>query len=123
MELWIRSQDRGSLVKVDNLYVSVGNYICYYVEKGKEIPNTYYRPSGELGRYKTKERALEVLDEIQNILKPQLIIKNSGKIIGSFEDTLVREGATYELKELWTSLYQMTEKERKTGGGFIWHFV
>lgn len=68
MELWIRSQDRGSLVKVDNLYVSVGNYICYYVEKGKEIPNTYYRPSGELGRYKTKERALEVLDEIQAYL-------------------------------------------------------
>lgn len=107
MELWIRSQDRGSLVKVDNLYVSVGNYICYYVEKGKEIPNTYYRPSGELGRYKTKERALEVLDEIQNILEPQLIIKNSGKIIGSFEDTLVREGATYELKELSTFVYQM----------------
>ena len=107
MELWIRSQDRGSLVKVDNLYVSVGNYICYYVEKGKEIPNTYYRPSGELGRYKTKERAIEVLDEIQNILKPQLIIKNSGKIIGSFEDTLVREGATYELKESSTFVYQM----------------
>lgn len=110
MELWIRSQDRGSLVKVDNLYVSVGNYICYYVEKGKEIPNTYYRPSGELGRYKTKERALEVLDEIQNILKPQLITKNSGKIIGSFEDTLVREGATYELKELSTFVYQMPER-------------
>ena len=107
MELWIRSQDRGSLVKVDNLYVSVGNYICYYVEKGKEIPNTYYRPSGELGRYKTKERALEVLDEIQNILKSQLIIKNSGKIIGSFEDTLVREDATYKLKELSTYVYQM----------------
>ena len=110
MEIWIRRQDRGSLVKVDNLYVSVGNYICYYVEKGKEIPNTYYRPSGELGRYKTKERALEVLDEIQNILKPQLITKNSGKIMGSFEDTLVREGATYELKELSTYVYQMPEK-------------
>ena len=65
MELWVRSQDRGSIVKVDNLYISVGNYICYYVEKGKEVSNTYYRPSGELGRYATKERALEVLDEIQ----------------------------------------------------------
>lgn len=65
MKLWIRSQDKSSIVKVDNLYVSVGNYICYYVEKGKEVPDTYYRPSGELGRYKTKERALEILDEIQ----------------------------------------------------------
>lgn len=67
MDLWIRSQDKTSLVKVDNLYVSVGNYICYYVEKGKEVPNTYYRPSGELGRYETYERALEVLDEINEI--------------------------------------------------------
>ena len=50
------------------------------------------------------ERAL---DEIQNILKPQFIIKDSGKIIGSFEDTIVREGATYELKELSTYVYQM----------------
>lgn len=66
MELWIRSQDKSSIVKVDNLYVSVGNYICYYVEKGKEVPDTYYRPNGELGRYETKERALEVLDEIQD---------------------------------------------------------
>lgn len=68
MELWIRSQDKSSIVKVDNLYVSVGNYICYYVEKGKEAPDTYYRSSGELGRYETKERALEVLDEIQDEL-------------------------------------------------------
>lgn len=68
MELWIRSQDKSSIVKVDNLYVSVGNYICYYVEKGKEVPGTYYRPSGELGRYETQERALEVLDEIQRLI-------------------------------------------------------
>lgn len=68
MDLWIRSQDKSSLVKVDNLYVSVGNYICYYVEKGKEVPNTYYRPSGELGRYETHERALEILDEISDEL-------------------------------------------------------
>ena len=39
MELWIRSQDRESLVKVDNLYISVGNYICYYVENGVILQN------------------------------------------------------------------------------------
>lgn len=73
MELWIRSQDKSSIVKVDNLYVSIGNYICYYVEKGKEVPGTYYRPSGELGIYETKERAIEVLDEIQQyILLPNI---------------------------------------------------
>jgi hypothetical protein len=65
----VRSQDKHSLVKVDNLYVSIGNYICYYVEKGKEQPGTYYRPAGELARYETNERALEVLDEIQDLMR------------------------------------------------------
>ena len=58
MELWVRSQDKQSLVKVDNLYISVGNYICYYVEKDKEQPGTYFRPAGELGRYKTKRKSI-----------------------------------------------------------------
>lgn len=83
MELWIRSQDKSALVKVDNLYVSVGNYICYYVEKGKEVPNTYYRPSGELGRYETKERALEVLTEIQNMLYAGLQATNNHQLAGT----------------------------------------
>lgn len=87
MELWVRSQDRESLVKVDNLYVSVGNYICYYVEKGKEVPNTYYRSSGELGRYATKERALEVLDEIQNFIENRNKIKITQEINGIISET------------------------------------
>ena len=83
MELWIRSQDKSSIVKVDNLYVSVGNFICYYVEKGKEVPDTYYRPSGELGRYETRERALEVLDEIQNMLYGGLKATNNNQLAGT----------------------------------------
>lgn len=83
MELWIRSQDKSSIVKVDNLYVSVGNFICYYVEKGKEVPDTYYRPSGELGRYETRERALEVLDEIQNMLYAGLQATNNHQLAGT----------------------------------------
>ena len=102
MELWIRSQDKRILQKVDNVFLNA-NY------DNKRI-STYDGDSTTLGEYKTKERALEVLDEIQNILKPQLIIKDSGKIIGSFEDTIVREGATYELKEFSTYVYQMPEK-------------
>ena len=99
MNLWVRSQDKRILQKVDNIFLDA-NY------EDKRIC-TYDGDNVELGTYKTKERALEVLDEIQNILKPQLIIKDSGKIIGSFEDTIVREGATYELKELSTFVYKM----------------
>lgn len=55
MELWIRSQDRKSLVKVDsNLTVDDTNSIfCDY-------------DSHFIGSYKTKERALEVLDYIED---------------------------------------------------------
>lgn len=106
MNLWVRSQDKTIFQIVDNLLISDGN-------NAKGTFNIYTNSllvQNVLGEYKTKERAIEVLDEIQNILKPQLIIKNSGKIIGSFEDTIVREGATYELKELSTFVYQMPEK-------------
>lgn len=111
MELWIRSQDKSSIVKVDNLYVSVGNYICYYVEKGKEVPGTYYRPSGELGRYKTKERAIEILDEIQNILKPKYILDSSSI---RPDNSWVENGVIFQnydanakIEELSTFVYQM----------------
>ena len=115
MELWIRSQDKSSIVKVDNLYVSVGNYICYYVEKGKEVPGTYHRPSGELGRYETKERALEILDAIQNILSPKYILDSSSiKHAGNFyeEKGMIFQNydANAKIEELSTFVYQMPEK-------------
>lgn len=58
MELWIRSQNRSQLVKITGLLLL-----------DKEIrgfTNTEY--FYELGIYKTKERALEVLDDIQHKL-------------------------------------------------------
>ena len=101
MELWIRSQDKTQLAQITGLLLN-DNEIRGFTN--------YHQNYYELGEYKSKERALEILDEIQKILKPQLIIKDSGKIIGSFEDTIIREGATYELKELSTFVYQMPEK-------------
>ena len=63
MELWIRSQDRKSLVKV--------NEIKFYERNGH-----YYIGDGfedNYASYKSKERALEVLDEIQNKIKQRFI--------------------------------------------------
>lgn len=114
MNLWVRSQDKEKLLKCNDIAISYN-----MINEGESIKFKGYKIVGYfdknteyeiLGIYETKERALEVLDEIQNILKPQLIIKDRGKIIGSFEDTIVREGATYELKELSTFVYQMPEK-------------
>ncbi len=56
MDLWIRSQDKEKLVKVNDIAIEM-NMIYGYFDK-----NTEYE---HLGSYSTKERALEVLDEIQ----------------------------------------------------------
>jgi len=60
MELWVRSQDKRILQKVDNIFLDA-NY-------GNKRISTYDGDNTELGTYKTKERALEVLDEIQDEL-------------------------------------------------------
>jgi vacuolar-type H+-ATPase catalytic subunit A/Vma1 len=60
MELWIRSQDKSSLEKIDNGIIVV-NYI---IRKVFADQNMFV----DLANYKTKERALEVLDEIQNYI-------------------------------------------------------
>ena len=64
MELWIRSQDKKTLMKIKRLYI-FSNAIFSVDTRENEII---------LGTYKKDKRALEVLDEIQNILKPQMII-------------------------------------------------
>lgn len=57
MNLWVRSQDKRILQKVDNIFLDA-NY------ENKRI-STYDGDNIELGTYKTKERAIEVLDEIE----------------------------------------------------------
>lgn len=62
MSLWIRSQDRELLMKSPEFR---------YNQKNDNHSILAYDTMGVyriLGTYKTKERALEVLDEIQNIL-------------------------------------------------------
>ena len=59
MELWIRSQDKMALTKFDLCILEK------YDDKYMFIADHYKN----MGTYKTKERALEVLDEIQNILE------------------------------------------------------
>lgn len=61
MELWVRSQDKMKLVNNCNLYISNEIRNEYVIE---DLNNKYLK----LGTYKTKERAIEVLDEIQDEL-------------------------------------------------------
>ena len=70
MELWIRSQDKKILQQVKKLYVAT-----YSEETGYGIYDLRYDDLEDiddcdvpLGFYKTKERALEVLDKIQKYI-------------------------------------------------------
>ena len=103
MNLWVRSQDKRILQKVDNIFLDA-NY------ENKRI-STYDGDNVELGTYKTKERALEVLDEIQNILKPKYILDSSSI---RPDDSWVKNGiimqkynANAKIEELSTFVYQM----------------
>ena len=55
MELWIRSQSRQNLMKANDIVVEYNKILVFKDDEA----------STEVGEYKTKERALEVLDEIQ----------------------------------------------------------
>lgn len=61
MNLWVRSQDKNKLVPInDELYIPNSR-------TGEDF-GIFYKDK-MLGYYKTKERAIEVLDEIQKLLK------------------------------------------------------
>ena len=61
MDLWIRSQDKTRLVKVNYVYMTENNdHLTIYGETIDSAPI--------VGTYKSKERALEVLEEIQKYI-------------------------------------------------------
>lgn len=65
MELWVRSQDKRILQKIDNIFLDA-NY------ENKRICTFDGDINVNLGEYKTKERALEVLDEIQTYINSDI---------------------------------------------------
>lgn len=58
MELWVRSQDKTFLRKVNTIGIV----------EGKDFWSIDENLTVSFGKYKTKERAIEVLDEIQNYI-------------------------------------------------------
>ena len=57
MELWVRTADRRSLLKPTNICIGL-NCSRWGVYDGNQV----------LGEYKTEERCLEIIDEIQKLL-------------------------------------------------------
>ena len=105
MNLWVRSQDKECLTNISN--------IQYVYKNNMHGLGTYYDNLKILGTYKTKERAIEVLDEIQNILKPKMIV-NTYKV----EQAKLCDGTQFiqpmlediQVQNTTTYVYEMPEK-------------
>ena len=102
MELWIRSQYKEMLFKVNNNLVirhndTVG--MCFI-----ECDNH------KIAMYKTKERALEVLDEIQSLLQLKIeykpIVQEEPNTLYPYKN-FIKVDDNMEIKELSTFVYQM----------------
>lgn len=66
--MWIRSQDKMNLIEVQ------GFQICYIKNEHEEYWEIYTIGTS-LGTYKSKERALEVLDEIDSKIMMNKVIE------------------------------------------------
>ena len=75
-ELWIRTQKREDMFKVNNLQTLGGVIYTYLNDDGNYT----------LGEYETPRRAKEVLDEIQNLLQPRIIV--NGELDSEQENAL-----------------------------------
>ena len=89
MDLWIRSQDREKLVKCDDIAIKSYLYneitkeeYCYKIV-GYFDKETEYET---LGSYKTKERALKVLDDIQRWISGEITIKKLNQTNGNMDN-------------------------------------
>lgn len=102
MNLWVRSQNKTKLVPInDELYIPNSR-------TGEDF-GIFYKDK-MLGYYKTKERALEVLDEIQNMI---YINKLFNADINAFQKSLEIGGYTEQeiVKALRTiSTYEMPKE-------------
>lgn len=80
MELWIRSQNKECLMKVVKLDLDNDKtgIFCYS-----------YDDMALMGKYETKERALEILDEISSKIKNRYIVSTTAAIIS--KDDMVNE--------------------------------
>ena len=99
MELWIRSQDKKLLYKPSNLEIYDGG--------NKSNNHFFIKDCGDyLGEYETEERALEVLDEIQNIIIGRFAVNLDFK--GAFSKNFTQEEAELTLKKI--AVYEMPKE-------------
>lgn len=105
MELWIKTSS-----KVGFGLVKVNDIVLYPREARYSLESKDF----VLGIYDTKQRALEVLDEIQKILQPTIFIKDDEYDFVYKDNKIYKmnvEGMkNSEIQELSTYVYEMPEE-------------
>lgn len=109
MDLWIRSQNKIGNYKSD---AQVIRRIGYEDKKEEFAILNNDNISELLGTYKTKERALEVLDEIEKII---YINKLFNADIGAFQTVLKNEGYTEKEISEFLKKYQFMKCQKNRG--------
>lgn len=105
MELWIRSQDGECLMKVDRVDYDYCATLHRIVVNGYKVL---------VGVYSTRERAMQVLDEIQNILQPRYIMHEPIHAVD------YRDLANSLTDEICLHTTQQVEMELKQVGQFVY---
>lgn len=93
MDLWIRSQNRMTLLKFRRIDVQDGYIVCYE-DDGYDNHLVY------MGKYETENRALEILDEILNFIENNYesdIPSYSGNMIANGRIVLKTRRVVYEM--------------------------
>ena len=98
MELWIRSQDKKMLEKINGFEIVDGSTI--------QVNGFHY------GTYKKKERALEVIDEIQSILKPVITYTQKEPIKSDLGQGIyqIKQDVDLKIQQVSTYVYEMPKE-------------
>lgn len=103
MDLYIRSQNKRRLEKIDKLFADSDDY---YEEPEKEC--SIYNNNNLMGIYKNGKRAIEVLDNIHNLLLlKDMFIYNKEELYKSWENFSKQE---VEILRKEIVVYQMPEE-------------
>lgn len=98
MELWIRSRDKQNIVKAENIYIEK-----YKPTTHTKIATVQHGQDFVLGYYSI-ERALEVLDEIQNF------IESSGLVVLKDTDVDLKNPYPFrDISDMYPVLYKQSE--------------
>lgn len=79
MDLWIRKQDGEALMKVDTLWVAKNDLNNNYEIKVPAVPGSNVKLT--VANYSTKQKALQILGEVQDLLITKLVRRPSGEIV------------------------------------------